>query len=89
MNLCFSKMKFISVFYKLNPIYPDIFEILSTNETSTDPRGTQKDNGTRGSLGLVTFFSAMQKIQTRFSIPGKSIRVWYHFKSFFKLYNLS
>ena len=46
MNLCFWKMKFISVFYKLNPIYFDIFEITSTHKTTnsglkrtTVPRG--------------------------------------------------
>ena len=49
----FQKWNLFQSFYKLNPIYPDIFEILSINETSTDRRGTQKDNGTRGSLGSV------------------------------------
>ena len=46
----FQKWNLFQSFYKLNPIYPDIFEILSTNETSMDPRRTQKDTRTRGSL---------------------------------------
>ena len=48
----FEKWNLFQSFYKLNPIYFDIFEITSTDETSKDRRRTAKDNWTCGPLGL-------------------------------------
>ena len=48
----FEKLNLFQSFYKLNPIYFDIFEIPSIDETSKDRRRTAKDHWTCWPLGL-------------------------------------